>query len=306
MPDERGTPRTASAPRRREDARAHDPVRGAPGSAAAPIALPPGLALLRRVPLPRKLGALERIYGRALAARGAAWVVTAAGVTWKLDLGDATQRWIVYGDYEGRTQVDWLRRWVAGGGAVVDAGASIGQTLLHLAPVRGVRVHAFEPIPCAAAWLRECLAVQRGWQVDVIEAALWDADGDVTMQVAGPHSTTRTDWYAHRALARLRVPAARLDDYAARAGIERIRLWKLDVEGAEARALAGARRLLGERRVDALLVEVSRDSFAAVSALLADHGYAAMRIERGGRLRRAAQSPAGTTNRVFLPRGSGR
>lgn len=46
-----------------------------------------------------------------------------------------------------------------------------------------------------------------------------------------------------------------LDQEAARLGIERIDLIKIDVEGYESKVLAGATRLLRERRIGAILCE---------------------------------------------------
>jgi len=48
--------------------------------------LPFGLAFLRALPLPRKLGFLERIYGQKLSSLGVATVSLSNGFVWKLDL----------------------------------------------------------------------------------------------------------------------------------------------------------------------------------------------------------------------------
>jgi FkbM family methyltransferase len=265
-----------------------------------PIALSPGLAVLRALPLPRILGLLERLYGRALAKHEIAWIRTASGVVWKLDLRDSCQRWIVYGDYEGKVQMDWIRSWLRAGGTVVDSGASIGQMLLYLAPLPDLKIHAFEPIPASASWLRECLHRQDGWTVEVIETALSDHRGTLQLQVAGPHSTARMDWYQDRQHSRAQVNTVPLDDYSDESGIAQIRFWKLDVEGSEAQALAGAQRLLSQQRIDALLVESCAESDAAIHALLSRHGYIAMRIGPRQTLVRDPSPVTTLTNRIFI------
>ncbi len=70
-----------------------------------PISIPSSLCLLRGLPLPRKLGLLEKFYGKALTAPGITTVCCASGHVWILDLREVTHRWLVYGDYEGPHQM---------------------------------------------------------------------------------------------------------------------------------------------------------------------------------------------------------
>lgn len=65
------------------------------------IQIPIILTGLQPLDFPHKLGICERLFGKAIAQHGIAWVQTAAGITWKLDLALMTHRWIVYGKYEG-------------------------------------------------------------------------------------------------------------------------------------------------------------------------------------------------------------
>ncbi len=246
-----------------------------------PIKLPAGLKLLRMIPFPRKLGILSRLYGKALAHQGICWVTASNGVTWRLDLGDKTNRWIVFGDYEGAAQMAWIRRWLRAGGVVVDSGANIGQMTLYLGPMSGVRVVAFEPFPLAADWLEECLAGYPDWKVSLNRLGLSDAAARLTLRVAGSRSTARTDWYAGQDLPEIEIEVTTLDSFAAQNSIPSIRLWKLDVEGHELAALMGARGLLETRRIDAVLVEVSSDE---TPRLLARLGYVSHQIAAGGRL----------------------
>jgi FkbM family methyltransferase len=54
----------------------------------------------------------------------------------------------------------------------------------------------------------------------------------------------------------IEVKTAALDDVIRDAGVDRLRLVKIDVERAEEFVLAGAARLLEERRIDYLIVEM--------------------------------------------------
>jgi hypothetical protein len=122
------------------------------------IKLPWPLSRLQALDFPRKLGIMDRLFRRALAAKGVAWVQTAAGIPWKLDLAYAPHRWIVYGKYEGGAFLDWAKSFLKPTALIVDSGANIGQMLLYFGQwVPEGRVLAFEPGKYQADWLAECL-----------------------------------------------------------------------------------------------------------------------------------------------------
>jgi FkbM family methyltransferase len=228
---------------------------------------------------------LERAFGTALAARGVAWVTTSTGIPWKLDLSRVEHRWIVYGDYEGSRQMGWIRRWLVGGGIVVDSGASVGEMLLYIAPMPDVRVLAVEPMAASRAWLAENLAVNPGFRVTILDCGLGERPGVSLMQSAGPWSTMSLDWYAQRAHPRLSVRIERLDGLLRARDIPQVRLWKLDVEGSEAAALRGASGYLEAGAIDAILVEVAPPRFGGIRDCLAAFGYQLFEIASRGRLR---------------------
>lgn len=210
-----------------------------------PVHLPAGLRVLRAVRLPHKLGLRERLHGPKLARNGVCWVVCAHGVEWKLDFGDATQRWIVFGDYEGPVFLNWIRRWIEPGGAVVDSGAKFGQALLYFAALPNVRVIAFKPLPEAMRWLEECVNHDPdAWPVTLVVKGLSDEAGLVELKLWGPQLTMRSSWCPARQLETLSVEVDALDNQLDRLGIDHVRLWKLDVEGFEVEALRGAKRSL--------------------------------------------------------------
>lgn len=113
-------------------------VRSTSGISVA--ALPWLLRFLRRLPIPRKLGVLERFFGNSIKGLGVCWAETAEGLLWKLNLADPCDRWMVFGDYEGAVQMRWIRRWLVCGGDVVDSGTNIGQMLMYFSRFDHVRV----------------------------------------------------------------------------------------------------------------------------------------------------------------------
>lgn len=199
--------------------------------------LPASLLLLRSLPLPRKLGILERIYGARLSSRGVAKVLLSNGCTWTVDLSDITHRWLVYGDYEGSLQMRWLRRWLSSGGVFIDSGANIGQMIVSLGRLEGVKTFAFEPVTSERSWLLQCLMLYPEWPVTVLPLGLSSSIQQLTIRIAGGRSTLRTDWYLSQHLEEEVIDLVTLDSFAESHGLRRIRLWKLDMEGHEIQAL---------------------------------------------------------------------
>lgn len=143
----------------------------------------------------------------------------------------------------GRYQDDLallLRRRLPVDGVAVDGGAHVGVLTVLLAGLcRQGGVHAFEPAPETYAYLVRNLEANGASNAVAERAALYDRDGEVSFGFnapypAGSHVTGDDDG------AGTAVPAARLDTWAARTGLRRLDLLKLDLEGAEVAALAGA------------------------------------------------------------------
>lgn len=247
-----------------------------------PIPLSWSLRVLRSLPLPRKLGLLERIYGRGLAKFGVVWVRTQKGPCWKLDLGDVSHRWIVYGDYEGRVQMNWITQWLAKGGVVVDSGANIGEMALYFSAAPGVDLLCVEPVAQNFKWLTECIEANHLSNTRIANVALGAEEGYSDIQIDSGRSTLQAEWYSGKSLSRNKVRLTTLDILAESYEIARVRLWKLDVEGWEVPALLGADRLLRERRIDALLIEITPQRFAGIQDVLMARGYRLGEIRANG------------------------
>jgi Methyltransferase FkbM domain len=187
------------------------------------------------------LSALKRVFlPRAVRPRRILFG-PAAGVVMNLDF--AHQARMFFGVYEMELAAD-LRRLVRPGSRCFDVGANVGYHSLMLARLSRQPVVAFEPEPEAAARLQENLALNR-FDIRLVPLAVGAADGDKTISL-------------DRAAAIHFVP-----DFV-----------KIDIEGGEADALAGAARLLQTRRPH-LIVETH--SFALEQSCadrLRAYGYA--------------------------------
>ena len=250
---------------------------------APEIKLPPGLSLLRSLPVPRKLGVLDFLYRAAFHKKNTVWVKTNEGLFWKLDMRNSTHRWIVYGDYEGPEFVPWARKWVRSDSVVVDSGANIGQVLLYLAPkITTGKYIAVEPNSAARGWLVECLKKYPEWPVTVEcfglgasrgRASLFGAEGESSV---GSHGSLKTG--------EGNIEVHTLDEYCQEKRIQKIDLWKLDMEGGEEAAIQGARELLEKKRIRALVVETDERRFQRDCENMKKYGYEP-RSWRGGQLK---------------------
>jgi FkbM family methyltransferase len=268
-----------------------------------PTIVEPSLSLriAQRLEFRHKLGICERLFGRSLAPHGICWIRTAAGLPWKLDLSSPTDRWIVYGKYEGAPFLDWAKRSLPPDGVVVDSGANIGQMLLYLAQwVPRGKVLAFEPGEAAAGWLSECLELNRDLPVELIRCGLGSEERELSLASVGIPESHGSSNQIRPAGAGAPVRVRRLADLLGERGLDRVDLWKLDVEGHELEALAGAEPLLRRKAIRALYCELAFGHGDQIRSYLARFGYECQLFDaRGGRY------PAGFlpnhTNGLFLP-----
>ena len=199
---------------------------------------------------------------------------------------------LIDSDYEQKA-FRTLDRLVTAGSTFFDVGASGGYYTLAAARAVGAegRVVAFEPAPATVEVLRHHLRLN-GLEdrVEVVAAAVTDETGTCTFWERG--------WSTGASLAegaaasgydtpptRIEVSATTLDDFCGARGIRPDAI-KIDVEGAEAKVLRGARRFLEGRRGGILLevhpaaLEELGDSEDATLRLLAEAGWECEELER--------------------------
>jgi FkbM family methyltransferase len=208
---------------------------------------------------------------------------------------------------------DAVDRLVPEGGVVIDGGANVGCFTLAAAAVVGRSgvVHAVEASPGTAELLRRTVAANPGYEIHVHEAALAESEGELEFTTfeagSGASSLSRLEGGAV-----VRVRSTTLDVLTA--DLPRVDLVKLDLEGAELRALKGASRLLSTVR-PSLIVELEPthlerlgDSVQELEGLIRDADYEAFGIvSQGSRasfspLPSPWRRPAGQPNIVVLPR----
>jgi len=132
-------------------------------------------------------------------------------------------------------------------------------------------VHCFEPLAGNIAALEHNLT-ENSFNACIHTVAVGDRDGAVKMTVGEHHITARVEDAGN-----LRVPMVQLDSLS----LPSPDVIKIDVEGAEARALAGMQRTLREHR-PVVIVEIHGEQDGAVRALLREAGYESIEILRDG------------------------
>ena len=209
----------------------------------------------------------------------------------QLDITDPTGRFPhFYGTPYEPAVTDAIVTALRPGDVFIDIGANIGYFSVLAAQLVGARggVIAFEPHDGARERLdvivmrNEAAAI-----VDVVPIALADAEGDATLFIDDgitAHSTIEPTLSPMRHVSALRplavVPVTSLDVWmAGHPGLaSRVCCIKIDVEGAEARVLAGMTQMLRTRDLT-ILCETTTGSPG--DALLVAAGFQRKRIEPG-------------------------
>jgi FkbM family methyltransferase len=176
----------------------------------------------------------------------------------ELDLEDFIQRHIYWGTFE-RNETRLVQEYLRPGMTFLDVGANVGYYTALAASLVGCggRVIAFEPSPYAFDKLHAMVVNNKLEQVTAVHAGLSDmAEQGKLYLDAGFHNHSPTMVSHGNATATTtEINVVSLDDEATRLGIERIDLMKIDVEGYEPKVLAGAKRILKEGRIRAILCE---------------------------------------------------
>lgn len=185
-----------------------------------------------------------------------------------------------------------LRERIRPGMTVYDCGANVGYFSVMFARLVGDagRVYAFEPSPASVECLTAARALNDFTHMEVVPAAVWErretlcfvrggADTSlVSDHVEGVFGETQDGAPTPEQL--VEVPATSLDEFVYGENHPLPDFIKLDVEGAEGRAMSGARRVLAERR-PGLLLEIHGAPGLEVWEMLRELDYTPTNIATG-------------------------
>jgi FkbM family methyltransferase len=248
--------------------------------------LPLPLRVVQHIEFPHKLGICERLFSRRLAKHGICWVETSAGPVWKLDLSNSTHR--------------WMRRHLPEDPVIIDSGANIGQMTLYFGTYfPKSRIFAFEPGDYQASWLCECLSKNPQLSVKLFRQGLSDSETMLYLQKIGHGCSHGGQNIVTAEPIGDSIQVVSLSQVLNAEKVSAVDLWKLDVEGSELAALAGAKEWLEAKRIHALWVETMGENGQRIANFMAGVGYRACFLNRSGRETKVRDDRAGNT--LFLP-----
>jgi FkbM family methyltransferase len=206
-----------------------------------------------------------------------------------LDYDSAQSMWIMYNYLVDWEEFNLISAYVRPGDQLMDIGANIGLYTLWMSRFvgSGGKVHSFEPDKTNFSKLQMNISANAlEDRVRVNEKALSDIDGSLCF-------TTGLDKENHIAASdepgTVVIPAQRLDSYAEANGVPEIAYLKIDVEGFEYSVLRGAYRLLSEKKVQVIQLEInhtiqhSSTGINDLLQLLRDHRFVLCRYDVASR-----------------------
>lgn len=237
-------------------------------------------------------------------------------LTFACDLGDGLMRevWLT-GRYEPQ-ETALLRHLLQPGMTLVDVGANWGYFTLvgaHLVGPAG-RVISVEADPRACRALRANLAKNALTSVAVHNVAASGGPGRLAFQEYEPLARDTGNFGVAQSTTlaehgrRVDVEACALDDLLDEAAVDRVHVLKIDIEGGEAKAIAGLQRRLSSHRIDHISMELHpyhlRDLGTSAAHVIADlraYGYVPWRIDHSPAAHRAAASTEVDVSTMLAP-----
>ena len=232
-----------------------------------------GLAkrLLLRADSPPRLRAIASGVGRGL----------------KLQVLDGTPKSYWMGTHELTTQALLLDQ-IKSGMTVYDCGANIGYFSVIFARLVGPagRIFAFEPSPDSLQCLHVAREINGLNNLTVVPQAVWDRKEMLYFVRSAPDASSVSDHVegvfgkSSEQKEHIEVPAISLDELVYKQGNPPPDFIKIDVEGSEGEAVAGACRLLSECR-PSLLLEIHGAPGRRVWQFLKELNYVATNVATG-------------------------
>lgn len=208
------------------------------------------------------------------------------GYRMELDVGEAIQRLMYFGEYEP-VQSQWVRDILGPGGSFLDVGANVGHYTTLAASLVGSegRVVAFEPSPYAYKKLQAIVQNNNIAQVTIFQCAAGDENGQLDLYLPSEdylHSPSLVQ--SDSSYIPVKVEVRRLDSHPALGHSADIDIMKVDVEGFEPNVLRGMHDHLQAGHVKYLMCEFNSgwlepngSSCEALLAMIKSMGFAVYR-----------------------------
>jgi FkbM family methyltransferase len=241
--------------------------------------LPSRLLVLLQPQYIRRPAQLGRNLVRRRRSATELWVALPWGGALKVDTTEAIGRSLALNGVYDLPVTEALYRLCSRGEFLVDVGANIGYTAALMARRSGDGlVCAYEPHPdvyrALCANVERLRAVAHHARIRPVEAAVTSRPGHIELTVPSHFRSNQgsasVEPKRQAAAVTMSVPAVSLDDQCVH---RTVGVLKIDVEGHEAGVLAGAERMLRERRIRDIVFEDHHPQPSTVVSLLREAGY---------------------------------
>jgi len=249
------------------------------------IALSAIRAVRRAWPLQfgKDFGTYAGAFATKIGLLGSEWYEFQPGLWMRLNIRDLVQQTILLEGVWDPALTRFIQRTLSPNDVFIDVGAHVGYfTLLASRRVGpGGTVLSIEPNPFALEQLRENIERNNLHNVLVVHTACGESRNVVKLYLHAESNSSMASLYTSSAVAStaIDVPSTSLDDLCRDRGIRRVRLVKVDVEGAEVFVLRGMKRIMREMRpaivleLHPQLLEEVGTPFDSVLALLQEFDY---------------------------------
>jgi FkbM family methyltransferase len=180
------------------------------------------------------------------------------GIHYELDLTEVIDAAIFYSDSREPATSKALATLCKPGDIIFDIGANVGSHTLPIAKTVGStgKVYAFEPVPWALNKLQRNISLNTFNNIIVEPIALSDApDDNAEFSLRASFKTTsqipvnadgnlNENWW--NACEKVKVKVETIDNFVKENKIKKVDLFKLDVDGFEAKVINGATKVLNE------------------------------------------------------------
>ncbi len=169
--------------------------------------------------------------------RGRYWIP--AGSRYVLPYNLAEQERRIYGTGEQTAKA---------GDVVLDCGANVGVTVRVWLDLGAQKIIAIEPGPENIVSLKRNYPAEiASGRVVIYEKGVWDKEDVLSFQV-DPNNSAADSFVIHREGAKevTHIPVTTIDKLVAELGLDRVDFIKMDIEGAEQRALQGGRETIAK------------------------------------------------------------
>jgi FkbM family methyltransferase len=161
-----------------------------------------------------------------------------------LDISNFEDWMLYYGYWD--SPLDSLLGLIRPGHVIMDIGCNIGATILPMARLAGETglVYGFEPDPDTMKNCARNVSLNDLKNIRLHAMALSDLEGTAALRRGEPRNPAANRIVAEAAPDDIAVDTTTLDSFVESAGLERLNLLKIDVEGHEARVLRGAAKAI--------------------------------------------------------------